>query len=1320
MILRSRGNASWERGEIRKRGGLVKIYSFILVLVITTFFGHLSYSEDVKVPPQSIVRAVNELFDDIGRPLMVEDVREFAKYRVGEVVFVLAQKLNHEVFEKPDLEESPERAEVIKEIIKTLETIGAPEVNMWSPAANGPFSVSLVDMLNKLQVAIETQWNDKPYKLEYVDLVNQCILNILSKKDPVLAHRQVVALASQAGRAVTPAVIARDSLKPTLVLNKDKLDRIVNYMNENVIEQPDVIKYFENILQKSMVLGLSRRTKPTIVYLMGMPGTGKDTSAEAFVDGMFGKKGAHSRIESGVPLLFRLPVTRDKSDMWKILGSSTGYVGSSGKSKMTPFIRWLVKFSGGKYKIVEDHSNSKDKEDPYIIENPAWEPGLVLEGYYPPEMGVLFVNEFHNWSSEAKDIFLKQFLEKGYISLNNPGQGVSELYVPINIVIATNEGIGLVSTRELDGRIVGRPKTYQEAKEARDKANANKDLLKNEIMRTNGLDTAGTPADQRRGISEEVLNRIPPSGMILMNPISPEGLQRVSRIIIEPLQKSLKESTGLYGSLDIQFTDDVFRMIQEYHYNAESNARPIEDNIKLLVENTIFEAIRDGQIKGDNEGRGHKYIVGVQKNDDRTMHLTFTNAETNKVDFTTLIEATLSDRPVEPISQRELDDLLQLESRIRETYVGNDAAVRKLVDYIITSERTRNKKRESFDDHDPARVLFFAGLSSTGKTELGKALARSLNVGGLEDRFVVDFNLINNREDLKEMIYGTTDRNGNAVASPFMKYYDKFNGRIVIYLEEITNAHLDILTVLYDLFRESVLQGFSDKKPRSMSNVTIIGTGNVGAEWFNQIPTDIPDEERMMIYAEIYRRSIRDPNFLRESLKLKLPEPLVNRIQLDNTFFFEPHNFKSVRQLTQSKLNMYIDKLKPSEGAGGWYVTFETQADYLRTVQIIEESGFRIAEQGASIDGYINTNVVKAGLHVLLIKNKVRFGSQVVIKAPADTYERQFRGSITSNYMEPEDNSIKLEVLTEDGRTLTWSLPRNERKHFAETSDQDKIMTAYHEAGHSIVRQILMHDKYMPDLITTVPGVDNFGGKWLRYLGLASYDPKELVMKTRLAVLEEMAVLFGGEVAQTLASQSATHDAGKNNDIERAKELARLAILEWGLSEAWGRNHVSESEFASLSEPKRKLYEAEVDKMLAEARELARQTLLLNYDSHLVPLATRLAEQGTLFKSDLEEFYAANKSSEKLPNVGLFGQLTGRSINAWKASLAGLIYKSDQRDAQLLGHLPKPKKVAGTKESIDNLKRKALVGVNVPANSPIGGFKHPVAAPGGTCSSLFM
>jgi cell division protease FtsH len=109
-------------------------------------------------------------------------------------------------------------------------------------------------------------------------------------------------------------------------------------------------------------------------------------------------------------------------------------------------------------------------------------------------------------------------------------------------------------------------------------------------------------------------------------------------------------------------------------------------------------------------------------------------------------------------------------------------------------------------------------------------------------------------------------------------------------------------------------------------------------------------------------------------------------------------------------------------------------------------------------------------------------------------------------------------------------------------SDDEKEITAYHEAGHAIVARLL-------------PGTDPIHKVTIiprgRALGLTMQLPvDEKHTHAKSFLLNTIAILFGGRVAEKIIFDEITTGAG--NDIERASELARKMVCEWGMSEKLG------------------------------------------------------------------------------------------------------------------------------------------------------------------------
>lgn len=111
-------------------------------------------------------------------------------------------------------------------------------------------------------------------------------------------------------------------------------------------------------------------------------------------------------------------------------------------------------------------------------------------------------------------------------------------------------------------------------------------------------------------------------------------------------------------------------------------------------------------------------------------------------------------------------------------------------------------------------------------------------------------------------------------------------------------------------------------------------------------------------------------------------------------------------------------------------------------------------------------------------------------------------------------------------------------------SEQEKEMTAYHEAGHAIVgRMVPEHDPVYK--VSIIPRG--------RALGVTMYLPEQDRVSHSKELLESMiSSLYGGRIAEALIYGEDKVTTGASNDIERATDIARKMVTQWGLSEKLG------------------------------------------------------------------------------------------------------------------------------------------------------------------------
>ena len=181
-------------------------------------------------------------------------------------------------------------------------------------------------------------------------------------------------------------------------------------------------------------------------------------------------------------------------------------------------------------------------------------------------------------------------------------------------------------------------------------------------------------------------------------------------------------------------------------------------------------------------------------------------------------------------------------------------------------------------------------------------------------------------------------------------------------------------------------------------------------------------------------------------------------------------------------------------------------------------------------------------------------------------------------------------------------------------SDEEKKVTAYHEAGHALV-SFMRKDSDPVHKVTIIPrGMA---------LGVTVYLPDDRHNYTREYLETRLATLYGGRVAEEIFLKQMSTGAG--NDIERATELARSMVCEYGMSRLGpltfgkkeeqiflGREIAKHRDF---SEETARQIDLEVRRLIDEAYQAAHNSLDANHDA-MHRIAAALLERETI---DLEE-----------------------------------------------------------------------------------------------------
>ena len=203
-----------------------------------------------------------------------------------------------------------------------------------------------------------------------------------------------------------------------------------------------------------------------------------------------------------------------------------------------------------------------------------------------------------------------------------------------------------------------------------------------------------------------------------------------------------------------------------------------------------------------------------------------------------------------------------------------------------------------------------------------------------------------------------------------------------------------------------------------------------------------------------------------------------------------------------------------------------------------------------------------------------------------------------------------------------------ERKSMVMNDDERKL-TAYHEAGHAIVGRLVPdHDPVYK--VSIIPRG--------RALGVTMFLPEEdRYSNSRQRINSMIAALFGGRVAEEEIFGKESVTTGASNDIERATALARNMVTKWGLSNKMGPLAYAEEEnevFLGKSVSKQKTVsdetahtiDSEIRKIIDEQYTRAKKLIKDNMDKMHV-MADALMKWETIDSKQIDEIMEGKEPS---------------------------------------------------------------------------------------------
>src|SRR5205807_6305504 len=200
-------------------------------------------------------------------------------------------------------------------------------------------------------------------------------------------------------------------------------------------------------------------------------------------------------------------------------------------------------------------------------------------------------------------------------------------------------------------------------------------------------------------------------------------------------------------------------------------------------------------------------------------------------------------------------------------------------------------------------------------------------------------------------------------------------------------------------------------------------------------------------------------------------------------------------------------------------------------------------------------------------------------------------------------------------------------------SDEERRLTAYHEAGHALVS-------------LKVPGLDPLHKVTIvprgRALGITFSLPEEDRHNyTKQYIVGRLAMAYGGRVAEELVFGPEKVTTGAAQDIQQATEMARRMVTQFGMSDVVGPIAVGDREAEiflgrevvqrrEISDRTAEIVDTELKRILSEAYERAR-TIIAEHRAVLDRLASALLERETLDRDEVEMVVAGKPLPPQVP-----------------------------------------------------------------------------------------
>lgn len=423
--------------------------------------------------------------------------------------------------------------------------------------------------------------------------------------------------------------------------------------------------------------------------------------------------------------------------------------------------------------------------------------------------------------------------------------------------------------------------------------------------------------------------KLPDSAIDLM-----DRTMSATKMVNETAQKDIQSFTSDLAGIEAaaeKTSDEKLESLQFLYFNMQNKLSPVL--LGMITDETDVKEIESHE----------KLFEYIDKALDILREFVKEKITDIQVHEVAAIISSKTGIPIGKVQAQEKERLLNMEDLLRRRVVGQDQALKSLVDAILESRSGLNKAGQ------PIGSFFLLGPTGTGKTELAKSLAEVLFN---DEKAMIRFDMSEFKEEHSAaLLYGAPPGYVGYEEGGLLVNKIRQQPYAVVLFDEIEKAHSSV----YDIFLQIMDEGkLHDRlgKEGDFSNAIVLFTSNVGSEWLTKqlAEGNIPTTTQIMEVMGNYFR----PEFLARLSEI-VPFSPINETMLLKIFNIQLKSL--IEALNKQGIEMSIDE---------------------ETRKMLAEKGFTPKYGARQIAGTIRTHL-RRPISRLIVGGKLKHGQTLTI-----------------------------------------------------------------------------------------------------------------------------------------------------------------------------------------------------------------------------------------------------------------------------------------------------------------------------------------------------